>query len=203
MDATRQIFVASTNKGKLRDFAAIAKAAHVDIYPIPNLGSLPEVEEDGDSFEENAIKKAVEYSRAIPGQIVIADDSGLAVAALNGAPGIYSARYASNGKGRVSDFANNSKLLAELAARPGAPRDAMFVCMIAAARDGLLLATFHGETEGEILQMEVGTGGFGYDPLFYLPKLNKTFAELSAEDKAALSHRGAAFRKFLEWLKSN
>jgi XTP/dITP diphosphohydrolase len=197
------ILVATSNAGKLRDFAGAAEALGVHIQPLPGFDSLPSVAEDGDTFEANARKKAEAYSRSAPGQIVIADDSGLAVDALNGAPGVHSARYAAHGpensRGNSDDAANNLKLLRELSMRQSSPRAARFVCVIAAARDGVTLGTFTGEARGEILTAPRGSNGFGYDPLFYFPPLDKTFAELSATEKSQYSHRGAAFRKFLEW----
>ena len=134
------------------------------------------------------------------GRAVTADDSGLGVDALGGAPGVRSARYAADKNDEnSSDAANNARLLREVAHVPNAQRQAQFVCVIAAARDGSTLATFRGETEGVILHTLRGSGGFGYDPLFYFAELGKTFAELSAEEKAKVSHRGKAFRTFLQW----
>ena len=193
------ILVATSNLGKLRDFAGAAEAMGVRIQPLPDFDSLPPVAEDGDTFEANACKKAEAYSRSAPGQIVIADDSGLAVDALNGAPGVHSARYAAHGPENSDDAANNLKLLRELSMRQSSPRAARFVCVIAAARDGVTLESFRGEARGEILTSPRGSNGFGYDPLFYFPPLDKTFAELSAGEKSQYSHRGAAFRKFLDW----
>jgi XTP/dITP diphosphohydrolase len=197
-----RIYVATSNKGKLRDFSDAARALDVDVLPVPDFDKVPEVIEDGETFEENARKKAEAYSRHLPNEIVIADDSGLEVAALNGAPGVLSARFAAAREGeKPSDSDNNYKLIQELSLRPGCERLARFVCVIAAARDGELLGSFRGEAKGEILQMPLGRHGFGYDPLFYVPALNKTFAEMSGEEKAQHSHRGAAFKNFLEWLK--
>ena len=154
--------------------------------------------EDGVTFDENARKKAEHYSRFAPGKIVLADDSGLEVDALGGAPGVHSARYAATSPAEnANDQANNARLLRELS--HAADRSARFVCAIAAAQDGRTLATFRGEAHGQILDSPRGSGGFGYDPLFVFPALEKTFAELTPEEKAIVSHRGAAFRKFLEW----
>jgi XTP/dITP diphosphohydrolase len=197
-----RIYVATSNKGKLRDFSDAARTLDVDVLPVPDFDKIPEVVEDGETFEENARKKAEAYSKHLPNEIVIADDSGLEVDALNGAPGVLSARFAAAEESeKPSDSDNNYKLIQELSLRPGCERTARFVCVIAAARDGELLGTFRGEAKGEILQMPLGRHGFGYDPLFYVPALNKTFAEMSGEEKAQNSHRGAAFKNFLDWLK--
>ncbi|MGH9522386.1 MAG: XTP/dITP diphosphatase [Terriglobales bacterium] len=195
----QRVLIATSNPGKLRDFAGAAQAFGISVAPLPGLSSLPVVEEDRETFEENARKKAEEYSRNAPGELVLADDSGLEVDALGGAPGVYSARYAGE---NATDPENNAKLLRELKDVPQSDRGARFVCVIAAARDGITLATFRGEAAGEILFQERGSGGFGYDPLFLVPELGKTFAEFEAEDKAHVSHRGRAFRKFLEWYRN-
>jgi len=195
-----RIFVASSNKGKLRDFAAAASFHGIEIVSIPHFESLPEVIEDQPTFEGNAEKKAEFYSLHSNGEAVLADDSGLEVDALNGVPGVYSARYASSPEyPNATDADNNAKLLRELAKVPDPDRTARFVCVIAVARNGKTLATFRGEAEGVILHEPRGTSGFGYDPLFFFPLLNKTFAELSTEDKATVSHRGQAFRRMLDW----
>jgi XTP/dITP diphosphohydrolase len=165
------------------------------------------VVEDGLTFEENARKKAEQYSLAVPGQIVIADDSGLEVDALQGAPGVHSARYAAEEPHKADentdDDANNARVLRELEGVPPEKRTGRFVCIIAAARDGQTLATFRGIAEGVILDRLRGTGGFGYDPMFYFPEIRKTFAEITPEEKAKYSHRGAAFRKFLAWVDAS
>jgi XTP/dITP diphosphohydrolase len=200
----KKILIATSNPGKLRDFAGAAIAHHVEVIPIPNFASLPQVIEDGETFEANARKKAEQYSRAVPGEIVLADDSGLEVAALHGAPGVHSARYAAHephkAGNNTDDAANNARVLRELEGVPPEKRTARFVCVIVGARDGLTLATFRGTAEGQILDHLQGTGGFGYDPMFYFPQIQKTFAELTPQQKATYSHRGAAFRKFLEWI---
>ncbi len=200
MATGKPILIATSNCGKLRDFAAAAAEHGVEVQPVPGLDSLPQVVEDGTTFQANACKKAEHYSRLVPREIVLADDSGLEVDALGGAPGVRSARYAAGENDEnSSDAANNARLLRELAPVPDAQRQARFVCVIAAARDGSTLTTFRGEAEGVILHALRGSGGFGYDPLFYFVELGKTFAELSAEEKAKVSHRGKAFRKFLQW----
>jgi XTP/dITP diphosphohydrolase len=199
----RRILIATSNPGKLRDFAGAARACGIDIACLPNFSSLPAVVEDGLTFEANARKKAENYSHCLPGEIVLADDSGLEVDALGGAPGVHSARYAADAphlvENNTDDQANNARLIRELRGIPPEKRTGRFVCVIAAARDGLTLAVFHGVAEGFILDTPRGSNGFGYDPLFYFPPIQKAFAELTAEEKAQYSHRGAAFRKFLEW----
>lgn len=203
----RKILIATSNPGKLRDFAGAAAAHGIEVVPIPDFGSLRPVSEDGLTFEANARKKAEQYSLAAPGQIVLADDSGLEIDALHGAPGVHSARYAAyephKADENTDDDANNARVLRELAGVPTERRTGRFVCLIAAARDGTTLATFRGVAEGVILDRLQGTGGFGYDPLFYFPRIEKTFAQLTPEEKAGYSHRGAAFRKFLEWMEAH
>jgi XTP/dITP diphosphohydrolase len=200
----KKILIATSNPGKLRDFAGAAAAHDVHVAGVPNFASLPTVIEDGLTFEDNARKKAKQYSLAVPGEIVLADDSGLEVDALDGAPGVHSARYAADephkADNNTDDDANNARVLRELSGVPSEQRTGRFVCVIAAARDGRTLATFRGVAEGRILDRLQGTGGFGYDPMFYFPQIQKTFAELTPAEKANYSHRGAAFRKFLDWM---
>jgi|SRR6266550_2439073 len=201
----KRILVATSNPGKLGDFVGAASSYEVEILPLPNFSSLPAVIEDGATFEANARKKAETYSRYVEG-IVIADDSGLEVDALGGAPGVRSARYAADNptgsQTNTDDEANNAKLIGEIRRVPVERRTGRFVCWIAAARDGQTLAVFEGKAEGAILDSPRGSNGFGYDPLFFVPAIQKTFAELSAEEKAKYSHRGVAFRKFLDWCKT-
>lgn len=202
----KRVLVATSNPGKLRDFSGAASASGVEIASIPNFSSLPSVIEDGATFEANARKKAEAYSRYVPGEIVLADDSGLEVDALNGAPGVHSARYAADephlANSNTEDEANNARVLRELKNVSPEERSGRFVCVIAAARDGQILDVFRGQAVGVILEAPRGKNGFGYDPLFYFPSIQKTFAELSAEEKAKYSHRGAAFREFLRWYSS-
>jgi XTP/dITP diphosphohydrolase len=204
----RRILIATSNAGKLRDFAGAAAGHGVEISGVPDFASLPPVVEDGDTFEANARKKAEGYSLYVPREIVVADDSGLEVDALLGAPGVHSARYAApellgaephEADTNTDDAANNARVLHELKGIPLEKRTGRFVCVLAAARDGKTLATFRGAAEGIILDTPYGSNGFGYDPLFYFPPIQKTFAELSAEEKARYSHRGAAFRQLLSW----
>ncbi|HKW77183.1 MAG TPA: RdgB/HAM1 family non-canonical purine NTP pyrophosphatase [Terriglobales bacterium] len=203
-----QVYLASTNPGKLREFQEAAKHLKVELELLPGLKSLQPPVEDGLTFEENARIKAEYYSRLVPGKPVLAEDSGLSVQSLADAPGVYSARYAAmlkDGKAshtNSSDAENNAALIAQLERMPGEKHAGKYVCVIAVARDGKTLGTFYGGVTGELLTSPRGSGGFGYDPLFYFPALKKTFAELAVEEKRRYSHRGNAFRKFLEWCKS-
>jgi XTP/dITP diphosphohydrolase len=198
-----RVLIATSNPGKLRDFVGAALAHGIEIASIPNFSSLPPVVEDGLTFECNARKKAEAYSLCVPGEIVLADDSGLEVDALGGAPGVHSARYAADephkAEANTDDEANNARVIRELRGIPPERRTGRFVCVLVAARDGKALHTFRGAAEGIILDRQRGNNGFGYDPLFYFPQIQKTFAELTAEEKAKYSHRGAAFREFLDW----
>ena len=201
----KRVLVATSNEGKLRDLVGAAVAHAIQIATLPNFAALPSVVEDGLTFEANARKKAEHYSHYSEGELVIADDSGLEVDALKGAPGVRSARYAADehkpheDSGNSGDEANNARLLRELHDVPEEFRTGRFVCLIAVARNGHTLATFHGKAEGIILHAPRGNNGFGYDPLFFFPQIEKTFAELTAQEKAKYSHRGAAFSQFLQW----
>jgi XTP/dITP diphosphohydrolase len=201
----KRVLVATSNPGKIRDLQGAARHFGVEVQALPNFASLPLVIEDGATFEANARKKAEVYSQYAAGELVIADDSGLEVDALGGAPGVHSARYAADqphtAEANTDDDANNAKLIREIKRVPVARRSGRFVCWIAAARGGKTLAVFEGKAEGMILEEPQGSNGFGYDPLFYFPAIQKTFAELTAKEKAKYSHRGAAFKQFLEWCK--
>jgi XTP/dITP diphosphohydrolase len=201
-----RVLVATSNAGKLRDFTGAAAPFGITIASIPHFSSLPKVVEDGTTFEENARKKAESYSLAVPSELVVADDSGLEIDSLGGAPGVRSARYAADEpadghNNNNNDEANNARVLRELASVSPEKRIARFVCVLAAARDGRTIHTFRGTAEGLILDAPRGNNGFGYDPLFYFPQIGKTFAELSALEKAQYSHRGAAFRAFISWYR--
>jgi XTP/dITP diphosphohydrolase len=201
-----RILIATSNPGKLRDFAGAATPLGIEIELLPNFDSIPAVVEDGLTFEANARKKAEFYSPFAPGEIVLADDSGLEVDALGGAPGVHSARYAADQphlvENNTDDQANNARLIRELRRVLSHQRTGRFVCVIAAAQDGRTLAVFRGQTEGILLDVPRGSNGFGYDPLFYFPPIQKTFAELTPEEKAHYSHRGKAFHEFLGWISS-
>jgi XTP/dITP diphosphohydrolase len=200
-----RIYLATTNPGKLRELREAAQPCNLEVEPLPALADLAPAIEDGKTFEENARIKAEYYSRHANGGLVLAEDSGLEVDQLGGAPGVHSARYAAvlahgaAGHENSNDQANNQALIAQLERLPAGPHPGRYVCVIALAKDGKTLETFRGEAEGELITTPRGTGGFGYDPLFYFPALEKTFAELPLAEKRRYSHRGAAFRKFLEW----
>jgi XTP/dITP diphosphohydrolase len=189
-----KIYCATGNAGKLREFRLAGKLLGIDIEPLADLKSIPAPEENGATFEDNARLKAAYYSGFAPGPL-FADDSGLEVDALGGAPGVYSARYAG---AHADDAANNSLLLDRLGERPD--RGGRFVCVIALAEGGAVRQTFRGEVEGEILRQARGPGGFGYDPLFYYPPFGCSFGEVDGEKKFDVSHRGKALRALLSWL---
>jgi len=196
--------IATSNPGKLRDFAAAA-TPNITLTPLPNLKEIPAPPEDEPTFEGNARLKAIYYSHHAPGKIVIADDSGLETDALQGAPGVRSARYAQdlhfvNLPTATNDERNNLCLLEALSKISDQPRTARYHCVLVAARNGQILATAEGTVEGQILTAPRGTGGFGYDPLFYLPEQNKTMAELDITTKLTFSHRGRAFTALLKAL---
>jgi XTP/dITP diphosphohydrolase len=198
-----RLLVASSNPGKLREYQALAgpagaasTGAAVDLAFIPHFDSLPLFEEIWPTFAENAAGKALHYSRFSTG-IVIADDSGLVVPALGGAPGVLSARYAGPG---ATDMDRIHKLLSELRGKKGEERQARFVCVVAVAEAGNVRGLFSAAAEGMILEEPRGKDGFGYDPVFFFPALGKTYAEISREEKNLYSHRGKAFHKALDFL---
>jgi XTP/dITP diphosphohydrolase len=197
-DSGMIIYVCSTNRGKLAEFALSSREAGLSdilIEPHPGLGHISAPQENGNSFEENARAKAIYYS-AFTSELVLADDSGLEVEALSGEPGVYSARYAGE---NAADSANNELLLRRL--DNARDRRARFVCVVALAEAGRVLHTAHGSAEGEILWESRGEGGFGYDPLFFYPPLQRSFAELTPGEKFAVSHRGKALRELFNWLR--
>lgn len=192
------LYACSTNPGKIAEFELAARLfgrSEIDIRPLPDLRSIEPPEETGATFEENAVLKAVYYSQ-FTGEHVFADDSGLEVDSLGGEPGVFSARYSGPG---ATDASNNQLLLQRL--EPRLDRQARFVCLLALAQAGQLLLTAGGTAEGEILKVPRGENGFGYDPLFFYPPLNQSFAELAPETKFSVSHRGNALRSFFEKLK--
>ncbi|MDE3186385.1 MAG: non-canonical purine NTP pyrophosphatase [Acidobacteriota bacterium] len=202
-----RLYAATTSQGKLRDFRIAAQTHSLAIDPLPGLRSIPAPEENGATFAANATLKAIYYSRLAPGKLVLADDSGLEVDALDGAPGVRSARFAADAglfdspdANDNTDVWNNMVLLQRLAGVPLAQRAARYHCVLVAARDGVPLHTADGSVEGLILESPRGTGGFGYDPLFFLPELNRTMAELDLETKLSLSHRGRALVALLRLL---
>ncbi|HET9399755.1 MAG TPA: RdgB/HAM1 family non-canonical purine NTP pyrophosphatase [Candidatus Acidoferrales bacterium] len=189
--------LASSNRGKLAEFEALARRDLADsrftFSLAPDFAKLPAFEEAAPTFAENAAGKAIHYSRFCDGA-VIADDSGLVVPALKGAPGVRSARYAGP---NATDAEKIAKLLAEMRGKRGAERAAHFVCVLALAESGRCLAVVSDRADGMILEAPRGNDGFGYDPVFYQPEINKTFAELSRAEKNRASHRGKAFRRLL------
>jgi XTP/dITP diphosphohydrolase len=197
-----KLFLASSNPGKLAEYRALALTAApsllLELELLPDFGCLPAFEENSPTFAENAAAKALHYSRFREG-LVFADDSGLVVPALGGAPGVHSARYAG---AEASNSQRIEKLLGELRGNAGEERSAYFVCAIALASQGRTIAVVTDRVEGQILETPRGSAGFGYDPVFYFPALEKTFAELMPEEKNKYSHRGKAFRKLLAALSS-
>lgn len=190
-------YLATGNAGKLRELAALAAAHGVTLAALPGYGTLPKPSEDAPSFALNALEKALHYSRFTDG-LVVADDSGLAVDALGGAPGPRSARYAGH---NATDADNNRALLAALANVSEEQRTARYACVLVLARRGQVLALFSDFCEGRILREPRGRGGFGYDPLFFFLPLEQTMAELPLEEKNRHSHRGKAFGKLLAYLQ--
>jgi XTP/dITP diphosphohydrolase len=195
--APAKLLLASSNPGKLREYQALAAGRSAGVAALPDIARLPPLDESAPTFAENATGKALHYSR-FAHQPVIADDSGLVVPALGGAPGVHSARYAGPG---ATDAARVQKLLAELRGKPASERAARFVCVVALAERGRARAVFSDFVAGELLDAPQGDHGFGYDPIFFFPPLGKTFAEISPEEKNLYSHRGKAFRKLLDFLE--
>ena len=193
----RTIILASRNRKKTQEVTEILAPAGFLVVPVTEFPNVPEVEEDGATFAENAAKKATEVARAT-GQWVIGEDSGLQVDALNGAPGIYSARFSG---ADATDEKNNAKLLAELAGVPDEKRGAGYICSIALSDpQGVVQIAVEGTCRGRILTEANGSGGFGYDPYFLIPEYHQTFGQLSSLVKHRLSHRARAFAKFLPLL---
>lgn len=184
----RELVVATRNSGKVAEIAAALTDLDIIVRPVSDYGSIVEPEETGTTFAANAILKARYYAQ-MTGRPCLADDSGLEVDGLNGEPGVYSARYAGE---HATDAANNEKLLNELSKRPGAARTARFRCVLALYHPGGNTITTDGTCEGIILDSPQGSGGFGYDPLFFMPEHGKTLAEMTAQEKNAVSHRGKA-----------
>ncbi|HKW87871.1 MAG TPA: RdgB/HAM1 family non-canonical purine NTP pyrophosphatase [Candidatus Acidoferrales bacterium] len=196
MRAPVKLFLASSNRGKLREYRAMNVGRGVEVDLLPQFSSFPQFSEDAPTFAENAAGKALHYSRLVE-EIVFADDSGLVVPALGGAPGVRSARYAG---ADASDEQRVAKLLDEMRGKTGDARAARFICVIAAARQGRMLMVISRAAEGVIAGAPCGRTGFGYDPVLYFPPRKRTFAELTEADKNEVSHRGQAFRKLIETL---
>ena len=198
------LVLATRNKGKTKEIREMLKAFPVEIRNLDDFGPIPEVEEDGDSFDENAYKKA-SFAARVLGYPAMADDSGLVVDALDGQPGIYSARYAGEG---ATDEMNVTKLLEHMKGQKN--RKAAFECVISIAVPTGAALTYEGRCEGEITETIQGENGFGYDPVFYFPDFKKTFAQVSMDEKSRVSHRGKAlqqvtgeFEKILDWMDIN
>ncbi|PID00695.1 XTP/dITP diphosphatase [Sporosarcina sp. P29] len=191
-----EVLIATNNKGKAKDFEVLFRPLGITVLTLQDIEESIDVEETGTTFVENAILKAETVANLL-GKVVIADDSGLEVDVLNGEPGVYSARYAGEPS---DDEANIDKLLAKLVEVPETARQARFRCVLAIAGPGIKTTTYSGSCEGIITDERQGTNGFGYDPIFYVPNKEKTMAELSAEEKSAISHRGAALAQLKEQL---
>lgn len=190
-----RLYCATTNPGKLREFQ-LALADWFAVEPLPGLDSIPPCEETGSTFEDNAIQKALYYSKHCD-EFVFVDDSGLAVDALEGAPGVYSARYAGLG---ATDDANNRLLLDRM--RGVSDRSARFICVVALAQSGRLVRTFRGQVAGQLVEQERGANGFGYDPLFYYPPFGCTFGEAPLAEKMKVSHRSKALALMRDYFLS-
>jgi XTP/dITP diphosphohydrolase len=204
MTERRLLVLATRNAGKTREIREFLEGFPVEIKNLDDFGPIPAVEEDGTTFDENAYKKA-SFTAKILGLPALADDSGLEVEALGGAPGVHSARYAGPS---ATDAENNAKLLREMEGETN--RAAVFVCVISLAVPSGVALTYEARCEGLIAEAPRGNNGFGYDPLFYYPPLNRTFAQLSAEEKNRGSHRGKAlaelkeeFEKVLIWIRQS
>lgn len=193
-----RIEVATSNPGKLREYRELAGAQPFQLETMPGIESLPPYEESAGTFAENSAGKALYYSRFTVHSL-IADDSGLVVPALGGAPGVHSARYAGPD---ATDADRVKKLLLEMGGKTGTDRRARFVCVLTLAQAGRALAIFSDLVAGILAEAPRGSGGFGYDPIFYFEELGKTYAEISRREKNEFSHRGRAFRKLLRFLVS-
>lgn len=192
-----KLVLATHNNGKVKELQELLAGTGLEVVSLAGYPEVPEVVEDGATFRENAVKKAREVAEAV-GEVALADDSGLEVDVLNGAPGVYSARFAGE---QHDDAANNQKLLHLLAGVPRDKRTARFRCVVAIAVPGGKTETAEGTCEGIITTVPRGEGGFGYDPLFLVPEYDKTFAELDPAEKNRISHRGRALHNAMQILK--
>jgi XTP/dITP diphosphohydrolase len=191
-----RLLVGTTNQSKLREIRRLLHEVPCELTGLDTFPSVRDPEETGDSFEANARIKALAYAGS-SGLMTVAEDSGLVVDALGGAPGIHSARYL----GTTASYSNRfDAILSALRARPEQPRSARFVCALAVANGEQLLFEARGTLEGEIAQAPAGTNGFGYDPIFLVPEMGCTTAELDEAEKLTIAHRGKAFRIFSHWL---
>ncbi|MCP3741262.1 XTP/dITP diphosphatase [Rossellomorea sp. BNER] len=187
---TKKVIIATKNQGKAKEFKRMFAPLNYDVLTLLDMPEVKDIEETGLTFEENAILKAEGVAKQL-NSLVISDDSGLVVDALEGRPGVYSARYAGEEK---NDEANIDKVLSELTDIPGGDRTARFYCVLAVAGPGIETKTFTGTCEGDILRERRGTNGFGYDPIFFVKEKQKAMAELRPEEKSEISHRGNALR---------
>lgn len=188
-----KFLLASSNPGKLLEYRDLAAEAGVELDSVPNFPRIPVFEESAPTFAENAAGKAIHYSRFSTG-VILADDSGLVVPALNGVPGVHSARYAGP---YATDQDRIHKLLTEMKGKTGDQRRARFVCVTAIAREGRVLAIASDFAQGILTEEPRGSGGFGYDPVFLFQEIDRTYAEITRNEKNLYSHRGRAFRKVL------
>ncbi|MEJ2648455.1 MAG: XTP/dITP diphosphatase [Sedimentisphaerales bacterium] len=202
-DKYRQILIATTNPGKVAEIQNIL-GGEIRLLSLSDFESIDEIEEDGSTFEENARKKALGYAEAT-GCWTIADDSGLSIDALDGAPGVNSARFSGektkNEDRSLIDHRNIAKVLELLKSVSEEKRTARFVCCLCLASPERIILETRGTLEGVITEKEIGTNGFGYDPIMYVPTLKRTVAQLSREEKNAISHRGKAVRELAERMK--
>ena len=201
----RRLLIATTNRDKLAEIRRILGAAAPELITLHDRPAVDEPEETGASFEENARLKALYYDRvlasaAVPGEYTLAEDSGLEIDALDGAPGIHSARFVRPDASYPEKF---TEIYQRLAQRPDAPRTARFVCAVAVVHQRRVVFETRGTIEGEIADAPRGGGGFGYDPVFYYPPYGLTLGEVSAEQKMAVAHRGVAIRRFADWLRAS
>lgn len=195
----KQLVVATRNRGKIRELEAMLDGLVSRIICAADLDGFPDTIEDGDTFEENALKKAREAC-VFSGLPALADDSGLVVDALGGRPGVYSARFAGEEAG---DAANNARLLEEMCGVPEEERKAAFVCTLALVIPKGIERTFVGRVEGDVMEQPRGNGGFGYDPLFMVKDFGLSMAELDLDQKNLISHRAQAFKQLAAYLKLN
>ncbi len=193
-----RIALGSSNPGKLREYLELA-GPHIQVELLPNFRDLPPFDESAPTFAENAAGKALHFSRYTR-ELVLADDSGLVVPALGGAPGVHSARYAGPD---ATDTDRYRKLLHEMDGKEGDARRAHFVCVIAIAREGQAIAVVSDRARGMLTKEPRGSAGFGYDPIFFFPELGRTYAELTPAEKNQYSHRGKAFRKIVRALEGS
>lgn len=190
-----KIILATKNKGKVADFEKLTENMNIEVISfLDEEINFPDVVEDGETFKENSVKKALEIAK-YTGMITVSDDSGLCVEALDGAPGIYSARYSGE---NATDSTNIDKLLNEMKNIPQEERQAKFVSVVSIAKPDGTVQSFRGEVEGEIIFERKGTNGFGYNPVFFSYELEKTFGEATMEERVTVSHRARAFRELKE-----